>query len=160
MQKPELGNTSGAIPASGKHYTVTPTSAHSIQMSNGWCLERVLEGQGRDKRVTPFPAWDLRPGPSLVFNDTLTLSGVVLRGGHGNLWIEGRIRILGGSALEIRGGGWVWNGIVEVSQSAGTVAKDNAGNVVAVVPFDGQPTAKVLLHGRQGPALVFAAEGT
>ena len=141
-----------APPMRGRHFTVTPTSPHEINMSNGWRLTRAKERYRRPgtKTVSSFPVWDFHPGKGR-FNDSLTLSGVVLHGKSGAVWIEGHIRLLGGSAFDIGGGAWIWNGKLEVSRFAGTVAKDSSGDVVAVAPFDEKPmVGEVIACGRVG----------
>ena len=140
---------------------VTPTSPHSINMSNGWRLEVPRRYHTAiSKTFTSFPVWELHPGKAR-FNDSLTLSGVVVYCGSGSVWMEGHIRLLGGSAFDIGGGAWIWNGKLEVSRFAGTVAKDSSGDVVAVAPFDEEPTVgEVVANGGgdghvRGPELEF-----
>ena len=134
-----------------KHIFISQNTVQSeIKLNNGFYLLR------DQKWLGCIPKWDLRLRTlskglcSQKFIDCVSIAGVMLHSGLGNLWIEGVFEVRAGAALSYSGGGWIFNGMWNISPSACEIVRDSRGKTIAVVPWNQKSTSlrKYVCAGR------------
>jgi len=141
-----------APPYEGKFVVIDRTVvSDEITLSNGFSLKQEKMLVGLPVFRLRVPRRDASHGIRTCskFIDHIIITGVVLKCGSGNVWLEGCIFVGDGAVLNFGGGNWVFNGTVEISRTAGKFLYSVGNKPVGVVRWDQENISPLqLIKGR------------